>query len=71
VQWFDREAEDGARATLVARQMPLNLRMRYRRSELRTNVELVNNWNAIPGDARAMNNNERYQKKHKQLIATG
>ncbi len=64
MQWFDREAEDGAKATLVARQIPLNLRLRHGSSELRTNVELVNNWNVIPSDASARTNSEKYQKKY-------
>jgi hypothetical protein len=33
-------------------------------------MELVNNWNAIPSDARAMTNREKYRKKYKQLRAT-
>jgi hypothetical protein len=33
-------------------------------------VRVVNNWNAIPSDARAMTNSERYQKKYEQLRAT-
>jgi hypothetical protein len=69
-QWFEMAA-DGARATRSAAN-PRNLRLRQGRLEIRRNffsVRVVDSWNNIPDDVRAVAKSEQFQLKYKQLRA--
>jgi hypothetical protein len=67
LQWF----EAGSERVTCSSANPLNLRTKHGRMELRRNffsVRVIDSWNAIPSDVRAMANSE-FQRKYKQLRA--